>query len=144
MDKNKRIIKEYKKIMKYENQYFSICPIKNNLEFWEGIIFGPINSPFEGGIYKFGIFFTEEYPCQPPIIKFISKIRHPNIDFDGRICLNILTNKEWITTLSIIDILMAVYILLSNPNTSDPLDEEMAYYYDNDPEIYYKIVDSLK
>ena len=37
--------------------------------------------------------FSEEYPNKPPVVKFLSKMFHPNIYADGGICLDILQNR---------------------------------------------------
>ena len=41
---------------------------------WEAVIFGPNDTPFEDGIFKLSLEFTEEYPNKPPIVKFVSKM----------------------------------------------------------------------
>ena len=53
---------------------------------WEAIIIGPDDTEWEGGIFKLLIEFTDEYPTKPPIVKFISKMYHPNIYTNGSIC----------------------------------------------------------
>ena len=45
---------------------------------WEAVIFGPEDTPWEGGSFKLILEFTEEYPNKPPNIKFITSIFHPN------------------------------------------------------------------
>ena len=70
----------------------------------------------------------------PPKILFRTKIFHPNIDKVGRICLNILKEKEWSPALQIRSVLISIQALLSAPNLDDPLDEEIAEFWRRDPE----------
>ena len=66
----------------------------NNLYDWEVTIPGPVNSPYEGGKFKVEVSFPSDYPNSPPKCKFITKVFHPNINFEnGSICVNFL-NKE--------------------------------------------------
>ena len=65
----------------------------------------------------------------PPKILFRTKIYHPNIDKVGRICLNILKEKEWSPALLIRTVLISIQVLLSAPNLDDPLDEEIANFW---------------
>ncbi|XP_069797797.1 ubiquitin-conjugating enzyme E2 T isoform X1 [Narcine bancroftii] len=53
-------------------------------------ILGIANSPYEGGIFDLDIILPERYPFEPPKIRFLTPIYHPNIDTAGRICLDIL------------------------------------------------------
>ena len=38
----------------------------------------PADTPFEDGTFKLTMTFTEEYPNKPPVVKFTSKMFHPN------------------------------------------------------------------
>ena len=62
----------------------------------------------------------------PPQLKFLTKVYHPNIDHStGLICLDLLKmppQGKWRPTHNISLILIAVQQLLSDPNPSDPLD----------------------
>jgi len=40
---------------------------------------GPSGTPYEGGNYEVSIKIPNEYPFKPPVMKFITKIWHPNI-----------------------------------------------------------------
>ncbi|MEE6493095.1 hypothetical protein FKM82_016732 [Ascaphus truei] len=53
-------------------------------------VVGGSGSPYEGGIFTLEIVVPERYPFEPPKIRFLTPIYHPNIDSEGRICLDIL------------------------------------------------------
>ena len=57
---------------------------------WEAIIFGPQDTIWEGGVFRLLIEFTAQYPKEPPQVRFLTQIFHPNIYKDGKICLDIL------------------------------------------------------
>jgi ubiquitin-protein ligase len=47
---------------------------------------GPSGTPYEGGTYDVSIKIPNEYPFKPPIMKFTTKIWHPNIS-SQTVCL---------------------------------------------------------
>ena len=54
---------------------------------------GPEDTEWEGGIFKLRMKFSDQYPNQPPDINFVTKVFHPNVYNDGKICLDILQNQ---------------------------------------------------
>lgn len=38
----------------------------------------PEDTPFEDGVFKLTLRFTEEYPNKAPLVKFVTRIFHPN------------------------------------------------------------------
>ncbi|WP_198359772.1 ubiquitin-conjugating enzyme family protein, partial [Streptomyces fildesensis] len=65
-----------------------------NIMLWNAVIFGrPDDTPWDGGTFKLSLQFSEEYPNKPPIVRFVSRMFHPNIYADGSICLDILQNQ---------------------------------------------------
>lgn len=40
---------------------------------------GPPGTPYEGGHYTVDIKIPNEYPFRPPVMKFVTKVWHPNI-----------------------------------------------------------------
>ncbi|XP_072419302.1 ubiquitin-conjugating enzyme E2 T isoform X2 [Chiloscyllium punctatum] len=87
-------------------------------------ILGSVNSPYEGGIFNLEIIVPERYPFEPPKIRFLTPIYHPNIDTAGRICLDILKlppKGAWKPSLNLSTVLTSIHLLMSEPNPDDPL-----------------------
>ena len=40
---------------------------------------GPSGTPYEGGTYEVSITIPNEYHFKPPVMRFITKVWHPNI-----------------------------------------------------------------
>jgi ubiquitin-conjugating enzyme E2 D/E len=102
---------------------------------WEGVIFGPSDSPFAGGVFKLKIVFPTDYPFKCPNVTFTTKIFHPNINSAGIICLDIL-KTQWSPALTISKVLLSICSLLCDPNPNDPLVPEIAHMYKTDPAKY--------
>ena len=51
--------------------------------------------PYNLKAFRLCISFPREYPFQPPTVKFTTRIYHPNVDRDGRVCLPIISKKNW-------------------------------------------------
>ena len=69
---------------------------------WECKIPGKQGSPWEGGVYKLIMEFSEDYPNKPPKCKFSPVLFHPNIYPSGTVCLSILNEDEdWRPSLTI-------------------------------------------
>ena len=50
-----------------------------NLMHLKGSFKGPPGTPYEGGTYMIDIRIPEEYPFRPPVMKFDTKVWHPNV-----------------------------------------------------------------
>lgn len=95
---------------------------------WVATITGPKDTPYEDGVFILTVEFTKEYPFKPPIIKFGTRVFHPNIDKNGNICLDIL-KEQWSPALTMDKVLLSICSLLTDPNADDPLDPESANMY---------------
>lgn len=105
MNDNGRIMKELKELteaMKNKSlMNVEARIVGDNLRHWKGKIFGPKDTPYEGGTFIVDIEIPQEYPFKPPKMKFETKVWHPNISSQtGAICLDILKN-EWTPALTI-------------------------------------------
>ena len=109
----------------------SATPYEDNLRYFNVVIAGPQESPYEGGIFKLELFLPADYPMAPPKVRFLTKMYHPNIDKLGRICLDILKDK-WSPALQIRTVLLSIQALLSAPNPDDPLANDVAEKWKSD------------
>ena len=67
---------------------------QNNIREFKILMQGPIDSPYEGGLFELELLLPENYPLEAPKVTFKTKIYHPNIDKDGGICQDTF-NKSW-------------------------------------------------
>lgn len=66
------------------------------------------------------------YPLQPPKMRFVTSIVHPNISLqNGEICLDLLKDA-WTPAYSVLECVRAVRMLLSCPETDSPLNVDVA------------------
>ncbi|KAL1413305.1 ubiquitin-conjugating enzyme E2 N [Vanrija albida] len=127
----KRILKETERLMSDSPPGITAAPHEDNLRYFDVTIAGPESSPYEGGVFKAELFLPEEYPMNPPKVRFLTKIYHPNIDKLGRICLDILKDR-WSPALQIRTVLLSIQALLGAPNPDDPLANDVAQAWKED------------
>jgi ubiquitin-conjugating enzyme E2 S len=98
-----------------------------NEENWAQVmadIVGPIDTPFEGGIFRCKLELPNDFPASPPKGYFLTKIFHPNISVSGEICVNML-KKDWNpASWSIANIFNVIRCLLIEPFPESALNEE--------------------
>jgi len=100
---------------------------------------GPPDTPYEGGTYVVDIKIPNEYPFRPPIIRFTTKLWHPNISSQtGAICLDTL-GSAWSPVLTIKSALLSLQSLLSTPEPKDPQDAEVATMLMKHPEQFQRV-----
>ena len=85
-----RLKKELKEVGKQNDssgvQAQPISP--GELRHLKGTVMGPEESVYEGGVFVVDIVIPKQYPFEPPKMKFITKVYHPNVSSQtGAICL---------------------------------------------------------
>ncbi len=73
------------------------CWLKEGrLNHLEAILLGGEDTPYKGGVFKLEIKIPHRYPFEPPHVRFLTQIYHPNIDITGRICMIRFENSYYI------------------------------------------------
>ncbi|CAG9841190.1 unnamed protein product [Diabrotica balteata] len=134
-----RIKREFKEVIKSEE--VAKCAIRVELlndSYTElrGEIAGPPDTPYEGGNFVLEIRVPETYPFNPPKVRFITRIWHPNISsVTGAICLDILKD-QWAAAMTLRTVLLSLQALLSAAEPDDPQDAVVARQYKENLEMF--------
>ncbi|XP_049296165.1 ubiquitin-conjugating enzyme E2-22 kDa isoform X1 [Anopheles funestus] len=134
-----RIKREFKEVLKSEE--ITQCSIKlemvnDNFTELRGEIAGPPDTPYEGGKFMLEITVPETYPFNPPKVKFMTKIWHPNISsVTGAICLDILKDN-WAAAMTLRTVLLSLQALLAAAEPDDPQDAVVATQYKDNHEMF--------
>uniref|UniRef100_A0A671L932 Ubiquitin-conjugating enzyme E2 T n=1 Tax=Sinocyclocheilus anshuiensis TaxID=1608454 RepID=A0A671L932_9TELE len=92
-------------------------------------IVGGASTPHEGGVY----------PFEPPKMRFLTPIYHPNIDNAGRICLDALKlppKGAWRPSLNISTMLTSIQLLMAESNPDDPLMADISLEFKYNKPLY--------
>jgi len=133
-----RLVKELAEVGKDDKTsgVKAVPTTKGNLRHLKGTIKGPQGTPYDGGVFDIDINIPKQYPFEPPKMKFITKIWHPNISSQtGAICLDILKD-QWSPALTIKTALLSLQALICSPEPGDPQDAEVAKMYISDRENF--------
>ena len=86
---NGRLLKELKEVGKNDTSGVHAKPVtEGNLRHLKGTVKGPEGTVYDGGVFEIDITLPPAYPFEPPKMKFLTKIWHPNISSQtGAICL---------------------------------------------------------
>ncbi|AQZ12345.1 UBC12 (YLR306W) [Zygosaccharomyces parabailii] len=89
------------------------------------LVVSPDEGFYKGGHFQFELQFNDNYPMEPPRVLCLNKIFHPNIDLDGRICLNVL-RQDWSPALDVQSIVIGILFLFLEVTGVDPLHKQAA------------------
>lgn len=130
-----RIGKELADVAKDTKSGIVVKPLESNNHL-EGTLMGPDSTPYNGGTFIIDIVIPEGYPFEPPKMKFVTKIWHPNVSSQtGAICLDILKD-QWSPALTIKTAMLSLQALLCTPEPNDPQDAEVANMYKTNQEEF--------
>jgi ubiquitin-protein ligase len=125
----KRIMNDISVVQKLpiSDNIYLYLPDDKDVTKLRGIVLGPTDSPYSGGILLFDINIPQMYPFVPPKVAHTTTLEriHPNLYEGpaGKVCLSILNTwgkHEWASSLTLEMILRTIQSLLDN----DPLSFE--------------------
>lgn len=135
----RRLMKDLKTVKIDSNRTIFAEPLEDDLMTWTAVILGPETTAFEGGTFSLVLVFPETYPQDPPTIRFLSEMFHPNIYPNGELCLDILSNR-WSPSYDVLAILISIQSLLNDPNVKSPANADAAHLFSADSCAYTRKV----
>lgn len=157
---NGRLMKELTEVGKDDKTSgVKAVPVtEGNLRHLKGTIQGPAGTCYEGGLFEVDIQIPKQYPFEPPKMKFVTKVWHPNISSQtGAICLvrgekafmahpilyrnsrgnffsflQDILKDQWSPALTIKTALLSLQALMCSPEPGDPQDAQVAKMYTSD------------
>jgi len=88
-------------------------------------IITPKDGLYLGARFAFDITVPPTYPYDPPKVHCDTLVYHPNIDWEGHVCLNIL-RQDWMPVLNLGSVVFGLMTLFLEPNPDDPLNKDAA------------------
>ncbi|XP_060663643.1 ubiquitin-conjugating enzyme E2-22 kDa-like [Drosophila nasuta] len=82
-------------------------------------IIGPKDTPYEGGRLALEIKVPDDYPFEPPKVRFTTCIWHPNISLSGMICQDKL-KFSWSAAITLRTTFLSLQALLFAPEPNEP------------------------
>ncbi|KAH0863961.1 hypothetical protein HID58_081172 [Brassica napus] len=125
----KRLMRDFESLRQDPPAGISGAPQDSNIMLWNAVIFGPDDSPWDGG----KVMLLRSRVLGSIVIISLKSILisrrmfHPNIYADGRVCLDILQN-QWTPS------------LLCDPNTNSYANSEAALMYSENKREYNRRV----
>ncbi|CAN1748907.1 Ubiquitin-conjugating enzyme E2 22 [Linum perenne] len=133
----KQLAKELKSLNESPPEGIKVGVNDDDLSVIFADIEGPDGTPYENGVFRMKLLLPHDFPKLPPQGFFLTKIFHPNISSDGKICVNTL-KKDWNPSLGLRHVLVVVRCLLIEPFPESALNEQASKMLLDNYEDYFK------
>ena len=149
------ILKQFLAIQSDKNSGISASFIDNDVYKWRVTFFGPPESPYSGGVFPAMIEFPYDYPNNPPKMKFLTPMYHPNIADNGDVCVSLFntsnsdqdefSNQDQLPNFipyeyTAQSYFITIQAMLSDPDFDSPINMDVAYTYHNNPREFMRKV----
>ncbi|XP_023715843.1 uncharacterized protein LOC111868948 [Cryptotermes secundus] len=109
-----RLRNELKSLRTDPPEGIEAAPLDQKCCHWQATITGPVGSPYEGGLFYLYLQIPYSYPMCPPIVRFLTRIFHPNVSRHGHVGIDSIQHN-WSLALTISKVLISVQSLLTDP-----------------------------
>ena len=130
-----RLLTEFYKLKNSPPDGVSVSLRGGDILTWDCAVWGLPEPLIKFGRFELTLTFPTDYPLQPPTVKFLSEMFHPNISADGRVPLT-----NWSPAHDVTKILTDIQSLLSQPHLDSPVNQEAAQLYREDMGEYQRRV----
>ena len=114
-------------------------PLDASYYHWQASITGPTGSPYEGGVFYLYLKVPFNYPFDPPEVRFLTRILHPNVSRHGDIGIDSILQHNWVIGLTIPKVLISIQSLLTDPYTDVCMEPEIGDLYDQNRKLFESI-----
>jgi len=104
----RRILKELRALLREPHPNFDIYPSVDNIGFWNIVMEVDEGSMYSHGTWLLYAEFPPNFPLPAPEIRFVTPIRHSNVNQYGKICHSIFT-RNWTADTTIHTVLQCIY-----------------------------------
>ncbi|KAI4257010.1 MAG: hypothetical protein LQ352_001838 [Teloschistes flavicans] len=140
---SRRLFHEYRTLTSSPPDGITAGPVsEDNIFLWEALIQGPDGTPFEGGVFPAELKFPKDYPLNPPSMKFLCDVWHPNGEDPNHYEQ---ASERWSPIQSVEKILISVMSMLAEPNDESPANVEAAKMWrERRPEFEERVKRSVR
>ncbi|CAG2100535.1 unnamed protein product [Medioppia subpectinata] len=115
---------------------------------WDVYVTGAQGSIYEGHVLHAKMTFPSRYPNLPPTFTFVTKMFHPNVYSNGKVCISILhtandnpydsyaANYSWTAVQTVRTVCISIISLLADPNIKSPANIDASNMFRDHKEEY--------
>lgn len=126
-----RLRSELKMLRNDPPEGIAATPLDAKCCHWQASVTGPVGSPYEGGVFYLYIQVPYTYPMSPPVVRFLTRILHPNVSRHGDVGIDSV-HHNWSLALTISKVLISIQSLLTDPYTQVCMEPELGELYVRD------------
>ncbi|CAF1409934.1 unnamed protein product [Adineta steineri] len=94
----------------------------------------PDSDIYKERAYQIEMKLTRTFPLDPPDVRFLTPIYHPNVAKDGKFCHELLKKTcQWTPATSLVDVVKAVVHQIDHPDLDYSSSYELGRQYKEDP-----------
>ncbi|CAF1185039.1 unnamed protein product [Rotaria sordida] len=106
----------------------------------------PESEIFKEGAFQIEMKLTPNFPFDPPEVRFLTQIYHPNVAEDGKFCHELLVKEaKYSSKVALVDAVKAVIQYIDKPNLEHPMRANVGCeYVENRSEFNRKALECVR